>query len=570
MRYGDSGIIIHTDTSTQFAPSAPNICEDGHGGFYVVYGNNNLTGHPFVAHRFDSTGTSLWADTGILITQAVPMQYYQTRVDMINDNGNGVMMSFITNATNVGASTGIYAQRLDINGNRQWGNTGTVMQLGVDHRLPKVIADGSQGMVVVWANYSYDGQGFNYSLRIDCLDHNGASRFPSGSIKLNQTTNIGFGCFYRLILTQSKDFIVSWLRDGLGTPNIFAQKVDATGNFLWGAQEIKVRDTVGEVRDFHMITDGSEGAYYTWGDGRKVNVAYGQYAQHILGDSTKQWAPQGVRIDSAATENFAYIAPIANNQVRVFWVPTIDNRLHIQELDVNGNLLQPGLGTIVAAPGHLPLQYRSVLPVSNNHEILFAKTATGESFAKYVPFTNVVLPVKFISFTAVNQVTKNLLSWKTSAELNISFYSVERSTDGSHFNEIATVKSKNNYAAINQYSYADAALINADLYYRIKEVDLDGTPAYSNIVMLKASVSSVFRLVPNPVNSYCRVYFQKPLNENGFLKVTDTQGRAVLNAEIKSQQTFKDLDFTLMKPGIYFCRFETGGNVYTQKILVSH
>ena len=107
------------------------------------------------------------------------------------------------------------------------------------------------------------------------LNHNGSARFTVGNKKLNTLADIGFGPFFRLMLTKEKNVVAVWLTDYQSTSKIYTQKIDSVGNFLWGSAEIIVRDTTGEIRSPDIMSDGSDGAYYVWVDGRKVNVAYG-------------------------------------------------------------------------------------------------------------------------------------------------------------------------------------------------------------------------------------------------------------------------------------------------------
>jgi hypothetical protein len=95
------------------------------------------------------------------------------------------------------------------------------------------------------------------------------------------------------------------------------------------------------------------------------------------------------------------------------------------------------------------------------------------------------LPVTLAAFTA--QAVQNrdaLLRWTTASEVNSARFEVERSLDGKSFTKVGQLAAKGNSTTASDYSFTDkgvANLASGQVYYRLHQVDLDGTAAYSPV-----------------------------------------------------------------------------------------
>lgn len=566
IRWSSSGILLHSDSLGTAVLPNPSICEDGKGGCYIAFSSNTIAAHPIICQHLDSNGTILWGAQGKQISTSLNTQYYETGASLVNDNNKGVFIAFFASVIS-DTTAGIYAQRLSFTGSKQWGNYGIWVEKASDERQPTAISDGQNGIAIAWTNYSFDGLGHQYQIRMNRLDHNGHLRFSFGSEKINTIEAIGFGPFIRLMLTNQRNYIIEWTSDNINTNRVFSQKIDSMGNFLWGNSEIKVRDTVGEVERPDILSDGTGGAYYVWLDGRKINIASGIFAQHITSSGIRAWKSQGIQIDSNAGNNSPHIAPDVNNGMKLFWTNEPASRVYIQQLNKNGVALLSGTGVAVGAVNHAPSYYQQVLPASNNHDIIFTQYGNPTlCYAKYVPF-NTLLPLKLISFNAVNKGSINLLSWQTTSEINTAYFSIERSEDGKIFNEINKVKSKNG-TAINNYNYEDGAISTSDVYYRLKEIDEEGKFTYSNVVAIHQNTNSFLRIVPNPATKNCTVYFNPVTDRNVVLRIFDMNGRQQKQVLLSVKQTSAIIDVSTFSMGTYFCNLEATGKIVTQKLIV--
>ena len=109
------------------------------------------------------------------------------------------------------------------------------------------------------------------------------------------------------------------------------------------------------------------------------------------------------------------------------------------------------------------------------------------------------MPIELLSFTGKAFDNKVVLNWQTVQEINNAYFLVQRSTDGFDFVTIGNVKGNGTSSTINNYVYTDAEPINGLSYYRLVQVDYDGTAKNTNVIsmnLVKASIS----ISPNPFN----------------------------------------------------------------------
>jgi hypothetical protein len=111
-----------------------------------------------------------------------------------------------------------------------------------------------------------------------------------------------------------------------------------------------------------------------------------------------------------------------------------------------------------------------------------------------------LLPVGWLSFTASKQGNDVLLRWGTASEQNTEDYEIQRSADGSKWNNIGTVTAAGNSSTVRQYNYTDQQPAHGINYYRLLQRDLDNNIAYSDVISLSFSASAnTLKIFPNPV-----------------------------------------------------------------------
>ncbi|WP_151086192.1 Ig-like domain-containing protein [Hymenobacter baengnokdamensis] len=175
-------------------------------------------------------------------------------------------------------------------------------------------------------------------------------------------------------------------------------------------------------------------------------------------------------------------------------------------------------GTTVVAGQIIPYSQRGSLYYVPNGSSAgtasFKYTATdsegagSSNTATYtIPVSSGPLPVTLTDFTAQASGTSAQLYWHTASELNNAYFTIERSTTGlgTDFVALAQVAGQGTVATGTSYQFTDrnAAAMSKLVYYRLRQVDVNGTAAYSpvRVVSFVPDASSNLTLYPNPVAS---------------------------------------------------------------------
>lgn len=166
------------------------------------------------------------------------------------------------------------------------------------------------------------------------------------------------------------------------------------------------------------------------------------------------------------------------------------------------------------------------------------------------------LPVTLVSFTASSEGSQNNLSWKTSFESNSQGFDIERSWNGTQFEKIGFVAGSGDSETGSDYSFADKnPLFNS--YYRLKQIDFDGTFAYSRVISVK-SPSAEIVAYPNPASNQL---YLKNLTEKSEVVIRNLEGKVISRQVVAPG---KPLNTSNLTSGIY--TIMSSGNV--QKVVI--
>jgi len=175
------------------------------------------------------------------------------------------------------------------------------------------------------------------------------------------------------------------------------------------------------------------------------------------------------------------------------------------------------------------------------------------------------IPVEITSFTASVNDNDVSLNWVTASEVNNSGFQVERNTTG-EYEAIGFVPGFGTTTETRAYSFSDANLNAGTYYYRLKQIDYDGTFEYSDPVEVDIIVPDVYSLhqnYPNPFNPSTKITFTLAANANVTLKVFDVLGQEIMtliNQDLTAGAHTYDFDAAGFNSGVYFYRIEANGN----------
>ena len=182
------------------------------------------------------------------------------------------------------------------------------------------------------------------------------------------------------------------------------------------------------------------------------------------------------------------------------------------------------------------------------------------------------LPVELLSFSGEAKKGYNLLSWATATEINNSGFEIQRSADGNEFAAIGFVAGMGNSSGLKEYSFKDPDIRNDILYYRLKQVDIDGAFEYSNVVAISNkgnAALAIKSLYPNPFGKELGVLFNKAVEEPITVKIFDAGGKVVLT---ETYAPFRDnffINTENISSGVYFLSVEAGEGKLVQRVTKS-
>jgi hypothetical protein len=140
------------------------------------------------------------------------------------------------------------------------------------------------------------------------------------------------------------------------------------------------------------------------------------------------------------------------------------------------------------------------------------------------------LPVELLRFDAAQTGHDVLCTWSTASELGSREFIVQRSADAEHFEEIGTVLAAGNSIALNEYAFVDHHPLQGLSYYRLKQIDLDGSNMLSATVPVYINSSAAangVRVFPNPCDE--ELFIEAIGEALESTSIRDATGREVLN-----------------------------------------
>jgi hypothetical protein len=185
------------------------------------------------------------------------------------------------------------------------------------------------------------------------------------------------------------------------------------------------------------------------------------------------------------------------------------------------------------------------------------------------PFNFASLPVKFVNITAsLADKTSATVKWTVATPtVNSDKFEVEYSEDGKNWNKVGEIKINNANQA--NYNFLHTNIKPGNLYYRVKETDIDGAYIYSSIVLLhNKNMSANFIVFPNPASDFITI--TAPANGMGKTQITlyDVAGKK-LNSYIMTTP-FKIVNTGALPDGAYVLKIVSKETAATQKIMIMH
>ena len=322
----------------------PKIIRTGNEGYIIAWEDYRNGYSNIYSQKINNSGKILWTRDGIRICDSKSNQY---NPELVSDDDGGAIIVW---EDTVSGSSNIFAQRIDLYGNKLWDERGIQLcqSEGIEIN-PKLTKDSMGGAVVAWQDSRRREGLFNvYSQRID---KNGALLWRTDGVAAKQSegaqTNMDINS------DGEQGAIITWVeyRRNLNTPDIYAQRISGKGSVLWSNTGLAICRAPESQKNPKLAIGNS--VVIAWEDSGSGN--YDIYAQKVNKEGTVVWTCDGVAVCAAPfTQHEPKLILMSDGGAIVAWEDYRKANWDIfaQRLDTDGKQLWAENGVeVCAAPG---------------------------------------------------------------------------------------------------------------------------------------------------------------------------------------------------------------------------
>jgi len=195
----------------------------------------------------------------------------------------------------------------------------------------------------------------------------------------------------------------------------------------------------------------------------------------------------------------------------------------------------------------------------------------GANNQQYIcpPTALITLPVELVDFESNCSDQGVELNWSTITELNNDYFIIESSTNDSNWERIGAVEGAGTSTTEKDYEFVDVNPKGDAMYYRLIQVDYDGTETISHAVSAYClrSQSGIF-VYPNPANDFVVIGYPNPSEAETHIVIRDMQGRRVFDQFYSDKMSQTKLNTQDFNAGHYLINVTQGSNVYNKKLVI--
>ena len=286
------------------------------------------------AQKVDLRGNRLWSQDNRVNAND---HGYHSDVNITNDAIGGAFVTWV--AGNI-----IYLQRIDSVGNHIWGQDVLVSPLPYTAKSPSLIADGNGGVVIVWQ----DQRSGNWEIYAQRINSDGQKIWPA-DVQLSNTSTPTYSFDPSITKDSNANFVVVWQESTINRgSDIFAQKLSITGSQLWDSGVLVNSDNTTKNQMYPALTsDQNGGVIVVWTDYRRDD---GQgdaesdiYAQRLNENGERLWAndqrSNSLSNDPWLNGSWLHYPNIVASGDGNFFVSWNFFGFYLQKIDIDGNRL---------------------------------------------------------------------------------------------------------------------------------------------------------------------------------------------------------------------------------------
>lgn len=193
----------------------------------------------------------------------------------------------------------------------------------------------------------------------------------------------------------------------------------------------------------------------------------------------------------------------------------------------------------------------------------------GDVFITRMGQTISPLPIGLIDFQVAPTGNTVVLNWTTSSEKDNDYFSLERSIDGSDWQQLGIVDGAGTSNQQRNYTFTDQNPLPGIQYYRLRQVDLNGDDIFSGMASVQFMLpTDQVLLYPNPSNGKFQVFVSGSPVKQGTLRLRDFSGHTLFEQDNLQGNVF-EVDISSHSAGVFLLEMEIDGK-FTAMRVVTH
>lgn len=538
------------NTETTNSQQNPAIAVDANDNFVVVWEslNQDGSGYGIYAQRFDNTGNAIGSEVQINTTTSNDQRFPSVAMD---NAGNYTIVW--QSLGQDGDGWGIYKRRFDNTGTALTGEVLVNNYTTGQQRFADIAMDDDGDFVVVWESDFY--------IYMQRYNSAGVARWP---IELLVNTTVNTQNYPVVAMDSDGDFVVAWQsldQDGDGY-GVYLRGFSSNGNIAINESLVNTTTTNSQLSpDIAMDMDGN--FTIVWVSNLQDGSQEGIYAQRFSSAGTPQGSEFLVNTTTTGAQDNPSINMTMNGDFIVAWNDYGQDGsrfgVYFKGYSANGNITNAE--TLVNTTTNEFQQFSAIgLDTKTTATIVWqdgerntASSVDGDDYSIVIQRYDVAaLPVELLFFaTKATDNEQVLLQWQTSSELNNKGFYLERSPNGKEWKTITFIEGAGTNLETKNYDYLDQHPFKGVNYYRLKQMDLDGTFEYSEIRVVKLGKFN-FSIAPNPVKDILYLTFDD-LSEVQNIQLYNQAGQLIKEMDVfERQMNMKELNV-----GIYLLIIHT-------------
>ncbi len=259
------------------------------------------------------------------------------------------------------------------------------------------------------------------------------------------------------------------------------------------------------------------------GDGITINTFAGNNNTITFNNIYCNLGKGIVRVGTTSNENQGEPGIVTSTANTITGVGDNGRTIHIYRNDASGSGCDCEAGTYIGSTTVIGTSWSFThnlgLSQTDADKLTATQTTANGSTSEIAPcIAKLLLPVELVTFSGSLQNDGTVkLHWVTSNEINNDFFRVQRSDDGITWQNIGTVDGAGNSTTLLTYSFTDPSIRHgqAQLYYRLEQVDFNGATKLSNVVVISLNNPNnrEFLIYPNPTKDKFHILGIKPRSE---------------------------------------------------------